>query len=196
MTNAIYSAAAATAPSYDGGPRYISLADTAKLVRAALAANFPGTKFYVRSDSYSGGASIDVWYDGVVDSSWTRIDSDDKPYGDVVTDYGLVDFTDGRWAAVRKPGAPAKRDVEAVVGAFGSRRFDGMIDMAYDVKSWLSPDGSASLGVNRGSVGSMGVDPGYDFPAPDADAILVHFGTSYVFVNDTLPYDVRTKGAA
>ena len=45
--------------------RYISVTDTAKLVRAALKAAFPGVKFSVRSDSYSGGASIRVgWTDG------------------------------------------------------------------------------------------------------------------------------------
>lgn len=44
---------------------YISVADTAKLVRKALKANFPGIKFSVRSSSYAGGASIRVaWTDG------------------------------------------------------------------------------------------------------------------------------------
>jgi hypothetical protein len=46
-------------------PRWISVADTAKLVRAALKKEFPGVTFRVRSKSYSGGASIDVsWQDG------------------------------------------------------------------------------------------------------------------------------------
>ena len=40
--------------------RYLSCAETAKLVRAALAKNFPGVKFSVRSNEYAGGASIDV----------------------------------------------------------------------------------------------------------------------------------------
>jgi len=45
--------------------KYINVADTAKLVRAALREAFPGTKFSVRSKSYSGGASINVdWIDG------------------------------------------------------------------------------------------------------------------------------------
>jgi hypothetical protein len=45
--------------------RYVSCAETAKLVRAALKAKFPGVKFSVRSHTYSGGASIDVtWLDG------------------------------------------------------------------------------------------------------------------------------------
>jgi len=45
--------------------RFISVVETAKLIRKALKHNFPGHKFSVRSKSYSGGASIDVdWTDG------------------------------------------------------------------------------------------------------------------------------------
>lgn len=45
--------------------RYLSAADTAKLVRKSLRADFPGVKFSVRSSTYAGGASIDVgWTDG------------------------------------------------------------------------------------------------------------------------------------
>jgi len=40
--------------------KYISCAETAKLVRTALKKNFPGVKFSVRSSVYSGGASIDI----------------------------------------------------------------------------------------------------------------------------------------
>lgn len=44
---------------------YLSVAETAKLVRQALKESFPGIKFGVRSKSYSGGASINVdWTDG------------------------------------------------------------------------------------------------------------------------------------
>lgn len=42
--------------------QYLSVAETAKLVRVALKAAHPGVKFYVRSSSYAGGASIDVSY--------------------------------------------------------------------------------------------------------------------------------------
>lgn len=42
--------------------RYISVVETAKLLRVALKAKFPGVKFSVRSDSYASGASIDVGY--------------------------------------------------------------------------------------------------------------------------------------
>lgn len=44
---------------------WLSCADTAKLVRKALKADFPGVKFSVRSHEYAGGASINVrWTDG------------------------------------------------------------------------------------------------------------------------------------
>jgi hypothetical protein len=43
---------------------YFSCAETAKLVRKALKDKFPGQKFSVRSDTYSGGASIRVRWTG------------------------------------------------------------------------------------------------------------------------------------
>jgi len=42
--------------------KYLSCAETAKLVRAALKEAFPGVKFSVRSSVYSGGASINISY--------------------------------------------------------------------------------------------------------------------------------------
>lgn len=45
--------------------QYISAAETAKLIRAALKRHFPGVKFAVKSSKYAGGASINVdWIDG------------------------------------------------------------------------------------------------------------------------------------
>ena len=45
--------------------RSIGTVETAKLIRKALRAEFPATKFSVRSSMYSGGSSIDVrWTDG------------------------------------------------------------------------------------------------------------------------------------
>lgn len=44
---------------------YLSCAETAKLVRQSLKETFPNQKFYVRSQTYSGGASIRTrWTDG------------------------------------------------------------------------------------------------------------------------------------
>lgn len=43
--------------------RYITCAETAKLIRTTLKRAFPGTKFSVQSKTYSGGASIRVNYE-------------------------------------------------------------------------------------------------------------------------------------
>jgi len=48
---------------------YLSCAETAKYVRQALKENFPNTKFSVRSRTYAGGASIDIyWRNGAAES--------------------------------------------------------------------------------------------------------------------------------
>jgi hypothetical protein len=53
---------------------YLRPAETAKLVRAALAKAFPGIAFSVRSKTYSGGASIYVrWTDGPLLSEVERV---------------------------------------------------------------------------------------------------------------------------
>lgn len=41
---------------------YLSVAETAKLVRNVLKQRFPAVKFSIRSKSYSGGASINISY--------------------------------------------------------------------------------------------------------------------------------------
>ena len=45
--------------------KYLTCAETAKLIRPVLKSTFPGVKFSVRSDTYAGGASIRIrWTDG------------------------------------------------------------------------------------------------------------------------------------
>lgn len=52
-------------PSMIETAEYLSCAETASYLRAALKAAFPTVKFSVRSKTYSGGASISVgWTDG------------------------------------------------------------------------------------------------------------------------------------
>jgi hypothetical protein len=58
-------------------PRYLTCAEVAKLVRKVLKEEFPGQKFYVRSRTYSMGASIDIyWIDG---PTTKEVDSAVKP---------------------------------------------------------------------------------------------------------------------
>ncbi len=53
---------------------YITVSDTAKLVRSALKRKFPTTKFSMRSSKYSMGSSIDVyWRDGPTDKMVSEI---------------------------------------------------------------------------------------------------------------------------
>lgn len=55
-------------------PRWLKVAETAKLIRADLKKSFPGVKFSVRSDSYSGGASVRVhWTDGPTADAVNRV---------------------------------------------------------------------------------------------------------------------------
>jgi hypothetical protein len=69
--------------------QYLSCAETAKLVRAALKESFPGVKFSVKSSTYAGGASINVAYtDG---PSASQVESITRAfqgsYFDGMTDY-------------------------------------------------------------------------------------------------------------
>ena len=69
--------------------KYLSCAETAKLVRAALKEAFPGVKFSVKSSTYAGGASINVSYtDGPSASQVEGITSAFQgSYFDGMTDY-------------------------------------------------------------------------------------------------------------
>lgn len=42
--------------------KFIPVAITAKIVRVILADRFPGVTFRVRSQSYAGGSSVDIYY--------------------------------------------------------------------------------------------------------------------------------------
>ena len=69
--------------------KYISVVDTAKLVRASLKESFAGVKFSVTSDSYAGGASINIKYkDGPTESQVKAVISNfEGSYFDGSIDY-------------------------------------------------------------------------------------------------------------
>jgi Large polyvalent protein associated domain 29 len=69
--------------------KYLSVAETAKLLRSALKESFPGVKFSVRSSSYAGGASIYVSYtDG---ASFDDVNSVCKQFEGAYFD-GMIDY--------------------------------------------------------------------------------------------------------
>lgn len=94
---------------------YLSCAETAKLLRAALKKAFPGVKFSVRSDVYAGGASIRVrWTDG---PSKKAVEAVAKPYAGGGFD-GMIDMAyhtqswlmpDGSVSAAYSPGTSGSR---------------------------------------------------------------------------------------
>ena len=80
---------------------YLSARDTAKLVRAALKKAFPDQKFSVRSDTYSGGASIDVsWADGPLAS---EVDVITERFSGADFD-GMIDLKTSRYHYLRPDG--------------------------------------------------------------------------------------------
>lgn len=69
--------------------QYLSCAETAKLVRAALKESFPGIKFSVKSSVYSGGASINVSYENGPTTEQVKavVGMFEGSYFDGMTDY-------------------------------------------------------------------------------------------------------------
>lgn len=78
---------------------------------------------------------------------------------------------------------PPEPVVESVVKCYAGGRFDGMIDMAYNVQHWLEPDGTAYLADSPGTQGSRGIDPEYIGDPQSPNARLVYFGADYVFAD-------------
>lgn len=77
------------APTPAARARYLTAAETAKLVRAALKTAFPAVKFSVRSDTYAGGASVRVrWTDGPTSS---QVDAVTGAYAGADFD-GMIDL--------------------------------------------------------------------------------------------------------
>ena len=86
--------------------QYLSCAETAKLVRAALKESFPGVKFSVKSSVYSGGASINIRYENgpSYDQVKAVVGMFEGAYFDGMTDYkgsnyGSLDGQEVRFGA-------------------------------------------------------------------------------------------------
>jgi predicted RNA methylase len=81
-----------------------------------------------------------------------------------------VSWTDG----------PTRRMVETLAGQYHGSSFDGMIDLKSHFSSWLLPDGSAIVALDRGTEGSRGSNPARSNPKPHPDARHVHFSADSV----------------
>jgi hypothetical protein len=83
--------------------RYISVVETARMIRTALREAFPGVRFSVRSSSYSGGASININYtDGPTNAQVKAVVSNfEGSYFDGMTDYKGFNYSSVNGEEVR-----------------------------------------------------------------------------------------------
>lgn len=99
------------------GTVYLSCAETARLVRAALRRAFPMTQFSVRSSVYAGGASIDVrWTDG---PRRDRVEEITKKFEGAAFD-GMVDLKTSRAHYLAPGGEPILAHAEGTEGSGGT----------------------------------------------------------------------------
>lgn len=112
----VYAAALANWAKNPTGSAYVGSTDTARLIRAALKARFPRTKFSVRTDKSSLSAAINIhWVDGPTEA---LVDALVQPFAgagfDGMTDYK---YTIGSW--LLPDGTAATRSVKAHYGTDG-----------------------------------------------------------------------------
>lgn len=169
---------------------YMTCADTAKLVRAALKREFPGQKFSVRSHTYTGGASIDVrWtdgpqepevkavagqydgagFDGMIDlktsnADWLYPDGHVEPFQtEIGHSYGSTTYD---------------ADGERMTGQEDQNDYVRGVRIGAGVTNTIPPSTPDSLAYRRGlRDGQARVDAG---------ARLVRFGADYVFTQRDL----------
>jgi hypothetical protein len=97
-----------TNPTAAPKSRYLSCAETAKLVRSALKAAFPGITFSVRSETYSMGASITVsWTDGPTE----------RQVNDVTDRYRRSDFDGSDDSTKNRPDTLIAFDADFISGS-------------------------------------------------------------------------------
>jgi hypothetical protein len=81
-----------------------------------------------------------------------------------------VEWTDG----------PLRSQVEAIAAPFACKGFDGMIDMGFYYRQWLTADGRIVCAGTSGTAGSMGTVEAFYEERP-VGAVPVSSGIGYVF---------------
>lgn len=149
--------------------KYISVTDTAKMVRQALKEAFPGIKFSVKSSSYSGGASINVrWTDGPSSAMVEAVAGTfTGAYFDGSTDYKgstyamidgeMVSFgADFIFCTREHSDAAIARAIAQVTRHWGAEKCEGLTVADYrsgalyrvDLKGWGDMHGSAQAQIS------------------------------------------------
>lgn len=111
--------------------KYLSCAETAKLLRQALKETFPRIKFSVRSSVYAGGASIRVgWLNG---PSADQVKKVTGPFAGSYFD-GMIDYKGSRYATL--DGKPTRFGADFIFTerSFGESAVDA--EIALQVAKW------------------------------------------------------------
>lgn len=83
---------------------------------------------------------------------------------------------------IRWQDGPPSSQVDKIAGAYETRGFDGMIDLAHSNNLWIYPDGSAHIAHDEGTEGSMGCHREIIVSAKSPDAILLdNVSSAFVF---------------
>jgi hypothetical protein len=94
--------------------------------------------------------------------------------------YSMGDSVNVHWTD-----GPTTKQVDDVVGFLAGSGFDGMIDLKYNISHWMNPDGSIVLAHSPGTEGNAGMNPGFNYPKPHPDAVLVTFA-DHIMTSRTL----------
>jgi hypothetical protein len=151
---------------------YLSVADTAKLVRQALKESFPGVKFSVRSHSYAGGASIDVrWTDG---PNSKQVDSVLDQFEGAYFD-GMIDYKGSRYHKL--DGEPIHFGADFVQGY--REHSDAAIERAFRTIKVRYPGNFEPLAdqisvdaFKRGKLWNVIFFPGGDFSSASVQTVI------------------------
>lgn len=101
-------------------------------------------------------------------------------------------FSGGSSIDVRYTDGPAKEKVDAIVGAFGGRGFDGSIDLGYSISYYVDAAGKIIGSKTEGTAGSGGYVPAHD-DAP-ADAVrLVSVSGAWINVTRSFSPDASAR---
>ena len=144
----------------------ISTKDTAKMIREALKAEFPTTKFSVRSSIYSGGSSINIsWTDGPTQS---QVDQIGKRFEGASFD-GMIDLKSYHNSLITFPGDELPTEVQ-----FGADFVFSNRSLSDEFKTELAKIAQSILDMNESTKGQTF----------DENAYYRNLGTNFDFAFD------------
>ena len=101
-------------------------------------------------------------------------------------------YAGGSSTNIRWTDGPLASQVEAVAKPYGSKGFDGMIDMQYSYSQWLTEDGRIVCAGTSGTEGSRGTVASFHTERP-VGAVPVSSGIGYAFCRRDYSVEFYTR---